>query len=265
MGGLILNADDYALDEAVDRAILDLAARKIVTAASAMVLSPRWREAAVAIADRPIDVGLHLDLTSHFAAPVFPVASLRALIGKAYAGRLDVIRLRAAVDVQLDRFEAELGRRPDFIDGHQHVHQLPVIRLELLDALKRRYGSAAGAIGLRICKSRRPRGLKAELIGALGANRFAALAQGHPVNSDFLGVYGFSPRADLEALWKAWLSHPEGEAPLAMCHVAVEGPSGGDPIRAARLREFAWLGSGAFADLCAEFSITPARWPVRVG
>jgi predicted glycoside hydrolase/deacetylase ChbG (UPF0249 family) len=56
---LILNADDYAMDAAVDDAILALAERRVVTAASAMVLSPRWREAAAALSSRPVDIGLH--------------------------------------------------------------------------------------------------------------------------------------------------------------------------------------------------------------
>lgn len=263
MRRLILNADDYGMDEAVDRAILDLGSRGIVTAVSAMSLSPRWDEAAAALEGQNVDCGLHLDLTSPFAARVAPVTSLPWLIASAYAGRLDRSALRTAIETQLERFEAALGRRPDFVDGHQHVHQLPVIRTELLDALKRRCGADVSLIGIRICTARRWRGTKAAVIGALGGEGLARLAaeRGHPVNSDFAGVYDFSPAADLAALWRGWLGSLQGGAPLAMCHVASEGDWGEDPIRSARLREFSWLGSRAFQDLCAVFAVTPARWP----
>ena len=40
--GVIINADDYAMDGGVDAAILKLSAEGVVTATSAMVLSPAW-------------------------------------------------------------------------------------------------------------------------------------------------------------------------------------------------------------------------------
>jgi len=93
----------------------------------------------------------------------------------------------------------------------------------------------------------------------------AALARrsGHPVNSDFLGVYGFSPQADLRLLWRQWLTGMQGDMPLAMCHVAAASSRGTipDPIRAARVKEFSWLASDAFQELRAELSVTLDRWP----
>ena len=70
---VIINADDYAMDEAVDAAILDLAERGVVTATSAMVLSPTWPEAAEALKDAPLSRGLHLDFTSPFAGELMGV------------------------------------------------------------------------------------------------------------------------------------------------------------------------------------------------
>jgi len=265
MRRLILNADDYAMDEGVDQAILTLIAGGAVTAASAMVLSPRWTHAAGDIRDMDADCGLHLDLTSAFAATKLAVPSLSDLIARSYAGRLNSAALRDAIEAQFDLFEQALGRSPDFVDGHQHVHQLPVIRLQFIDAMQRRYGAAAASIRVRISAPRRWRGPKARIIGALGAAPMAVLARrsGHPVNSDFLGVYGFSPQADLRLLWRQWLTGMQGDIPLAMCHVAAASNRStlADPIRAARVKEFAWLASDAFQDLCAELSVTLDRWP----
>jgi hypothetical protein len=64
---------------------------------------------------------------------------LRSLILDAYTRRLDRRSIRAEIRLQLNAFEAALGRAPDYIDGHQHVHQLPGVRAELLDELAARY------------------------------------------------------------------------------------------------------------------------------
>jgi predicted glycoside hydrolase/deacetylase ChbG (UPF0249 family) len=267
MRRLILNADDYAMDAGVEKAILSLIADNVVTAASAMVLSPRWSGAAGEISGMNADCGLHLDLSSEFTQAKFTQYSLPDLIARSYARALDATAIRNAIDAQLDLFEGATGRPPDFIDGHQHVHQLPIIRVQLIEALQRRYGPEAARIGIRVCTARRWRGAKAQTIGALGAEAMARLAGrfGHTVNTDFCGVYGFSPDADLPLLWRQWLASMQGNAPLAMCHVATAAsPSTiADPIRPARVKELGWLASDAFRDLCAELSVALDRWPRR--
>jgi predicted glycoside hydrolase/deacetylase ChbG (UPF0249 family) len=265
MRRLILNADDYAMDEGVDRAILELIGRNVVTAASAMVLSPRWRDAANEIKDLNADCGLHLDLTSPFAASRLKVPKLSDLIARSYTRRLRLGDTRDVIEAQLDLFEHALGRPPDFIDGHQHVHQLPHVRRLLTDALQIRYGAGAARIGIRICLPRRWRGRKAHTVGALGARPMAKLARqfGHPMNSDFLGVYDLSPTADLPRLSRDWLATMQGNLPLAMCHVAdASGRSEpSDLIRPARIKEFGWLSSDGFRDLCAANDVSLVRWP----
>jgi predicted glycoside hydrolase/deacetylase ChbG (UPF0249 family) len=260
---VILNADDYAMDEGVDAAVLDLAARGVVTAASAMVLSPSWPAAGRRLMDAPLDRGLHFDLTSEFAAPGRS-ATLPRLMGAAFSGRLDRSAVRHALDRQLDRFEAVTGTAPDFVDGHQHVHQLPLVRDVLLSSLKGRYGAAASRIGIRSCLARHWRGLKAAIITGAGARGLARLAGkgNHPANTDFAGVYDFSPQADLAGLWRVWFASLAGERPLIMCHVASHDVPGGpaDAIRAARLQEWQWLASPAFRDLCTQSSVQPAGW-----
>jgi predicted glycoside hydrolase/deacetylase ChbG (UPF0249 family) len=265
MRRLIINADDYAMDEGVDRAILALIGRNVVTAASAMVLSPRWREAAGEIKDLDADCGLHLDLTSPFAVSRLKVPKLSDLITRTYTRRLRLGDTRDVIEAQLDLFEQALDRPPDFVDGHQHVHQLPHIRRLLTDALQIRYGAGAARIGIRICLSRRWRGTKAHTIGRLGARPMAELARqlGHPANTDFLGVYDLSPTADLPRLWRDWLATMQGNMPLAMCHVAnASGWSEpNDLIRPARIKEYGWLSSDGFRDLCAANDVVLVRWP----
>ena len=261
MSAVILNADDYAMDDGVDAAILALAERGTVTATSAMVLSPSWRDAGRRLLDVRVDRGLHLDLTSPFAATT---TALPRLMGAAFLRRLDRRAMRHAIERQLDAFEAVAKAPPDFIDGHQHVHQLPVVRDVLMIALKAKYGASASRIGIRLCLARRWRGLKAAIITTTGAGALSRLIQktGHLANTDFAGVYDFSPRADLAALWRRWLTGVLGERPLIMCHVAAkEGPdSPFDRIRNARISEWRWLCSQAFRDLCSECAIVFRGW-----
>ena len=63
-----------------------------------------------------------------------PLPRLTAL---ALARQLNAAEVAAEVDRQIDRFATEFGRPPDFIDGHQHVHQLPIVRDAVIARLKR--------------------------------------------------------------------------------------------------------------------------------
>jgi chitin disaccharide deacetylase len=266
MRSVIINADDYAMDSGVDAAICELAAKGRITAASAMVLSPRWPEAARAARDAPpLSWGLHLDLTSHFAEGPFRGQNLPALIAKAQARLIDPVALRRTVARQLTLFEECRGEPPDFVDGHQHVHHLPLVRDVLIDAIGARYGGGEERIGVRICTPRRWRGAKAAIVAGTGAEGLARLAEemGLTLNTDFAGVYDFSTGADLPALWEGWISSLKGSLPLVMCHVAVRDENNGDedPIKKARHREFDWLASEAFVELSKRLAMRPAHWP----
>jgi predicted glycoside hydrolase/deacetylase ChbG (UPF0249 family) len=265
MQDIIINADDYAMDGGVDAGILGLAARGVISATSAMVLSPRWAEASRALRDAPLSRGLHLDFTSPFTDAVFPRYRLSALILSSHARHLNRAQIRTAIDNQLELFESGLGCAPDFIDGHQHVHHLPIVREEVFEALTEHYGSEKARVGLRICAPRHWRGVKAAIVagtGAFGLARIAA-ALGHPMNTDFAGVYDFARHADLAGHWRGWMSRLEGALPLVMCHVALRSDDDweGDPIRQARYREYDWLASEEFRSLRRHFSVDPVRWP----
>jgi predicted glycoside hydrolase/deacetylase ChbG (UPF0249 family) len=133
--------DDFGLHQGVNDAALALAARGQVTAISCMVGAPLWRTGAPSLArlePQSTDIGLHLDLTEYPLAPASrrPLPVLVALCG---AGLMDRTRLRAEIDGQLEAFERGVGRPPAHVDGHQHIHQFPVIRDVLIDALLERY------------------------------------------------------------------------------------------------------------------------------
>jgi hypothetical protein len=239
---VLLCADDYALNAAVDEAILELAASGRMKALGCMTRSPRWPEAAVRLQGLPaqVQIGLHFDLTEPFGGRT---EGLGSLICKSYLGLLSRKNLCKAFQEQIGSFVASLGREPDFIDGHQHVHQLPVIRDVLCQALQERYrgrhmpwvrNTVPAAVGL---------GRKARLLEWLGGRRLLNELQcrGIPTNTGFAGVYGFDARSAAEygARMDHWLA-AAAIGTVIMCHPAryvVEG----DPIAQARVFEFEWL------------------------
>jgi predicted glycoside hydrolase/deacetylase ChbG (UPF0249 family) len=250
---LVVCADDFGLSTPVDLGILRLARGGLVTAVTCLAEGPAFQRDAAALLATGASVGLHLDLTEGLGGA--PPVALGRLIARSYLGSLDRPALRQHIAGQLDDFERAAGRSPDFVDGHRHVHQLPIISGLLVDELARRY--RARPPPLRVTVPRRWRGLKAALIAGLGGRSLRRRLARHalPATGDFCGVYGFEPGAPYRALVQGWLASVE-DGGLLMCH---PGETGDDVISAARVAELAYLGSEAFEADCAAAGV------VRVG
>src|SRR5689334_19849641 len=129
---LIVNADDFGADDAINRGVIVAHERGIVTSASFMVDMPGARSAARLAREHPrLSLGLHANFTAGDRA--VPLEDIRAL-------RRELAR-------QFDTFRDITGETPTHIDSHQHVHRRPRIR-PLFVELSRRYrlplrGSAA--------------------------------------------------------------------------------------------------------------------------
>lgn len=253
---LLINADDFAQSAAIDAAIINLANRNLISSTSALVLSPRWPQSAKLVASSPIQVGLHLDLTSDFTKPHGCYYPLPKLIFLAYTRQLNIQALEKAIELQWDAFVNALGRPPDFIDGHQHVHQLPMVRDALLSMIVKKSWGLQSKNWLRNCQIARFRGVKASIISILGAQSFRQKAQqlGINSNSDFAGVYNFDTNTNLKIKWANWLNNLHGQTPLMMCHVATEAEfevadKHTDAIYKARVNEYKWLMSDDFTEL----------------
>jgi predicted glycoside hydrolase/deacetylase ChbG (UPF0249 family) len=250
--GVILCADDFALNASVSRGIARLAEMGHISATSVMTLSHRWAQDVALLKDLRdrMDVGLHLDWTSDFALAAGHGLSLGAAMIKATLGEFDRNAARHVIERQLDAFESQWKAAPDFVDGHQHVQQFAGIREALVQVLASRYGHQNGRKPyLRI--SRTPVGavdLKGRVIAALGANALESVAQkaGIAGAGGLLGIYDFKGDMTRYA-WhmEVWLGlAPEGC--IIMCHPALAAEPG-DAIGIARAQEFAYLSSNEFA------------------
>jgi predicted glycoside hydrolase/deacetylase ChbG (UPF0249 family) len=269
---LAVCADDYGLTAGIDEAVLQLAAAGRISATSCMTGAPRWREGAARLrelAPGRFDAGLHLDLTEHpFDARLRQ--PLPQWIARGSLRLAPRAALRAEVERQLDAFEQAMNRPPAHVDGHQHVHQLPVVRDALLAALDARYdgGARPWLRGTRRAAGEPAR--KAWWIESLGGHAWARAAadRGYRLNTHLLGVYDFRGDADRYlVLLEDWIARcTDGD--LLMCHPArrTSGPDPIDPIAPARRNEHAALGGTAFAELLARHAVRVApfsRLPPR--
>jgi predicted glycoside hydrolase/deacetylase ChbG (UPF0249 family) len=250
---ICLCVDDCGIHSGVDAAALDLADLGRVHAIGCMPGGVSWPAASrrlQALDANEVDLGLHLDFTEH---PLLPGSrhDLPALIAASTLRRLDRAHVRDEIRAQLDAFEAALGRAPAFVDGHQHVHQLPQIRDELIAELERRYAvqPVDSRPWLRSTRAGIAR-IKPWIIAALGAHGLAELAcrHGYQQNNHLLGVYNFqhSARRYL-GLLAGWLANAR-DGDLLMCHPATSRAAD-DPIGEARLAEYVLLAGANFDNL----------------
>lgn len=154
MKRLIVCADDFGLDPAVNAAIEEAHREGILSTASLMVGAPAAAEA-VALARRlpGLHVGLHLDLVD--GRPLSPAAALPGLVGR--DGRFDRNMARAGlrfflspqarrclaqeIRAQFEAFRAT-GLTLDHVNAHKHMHLHPTVA-GLIVAIGRDYGMKA--------------------------------------------------------------------------------------------------------------------------
>jgi predicted glycoside hydrolase/deacetylase ChbG (UPF0249 family) len=243
--------DDFGLHPGVNEATAKLVQQDRVHAVGAMVGAPAFREGAAILraADaHGVDVGLHLDLTEH---PLRPGSrrSLRSWIVASYLRLVDAQAIREEISAQFDAFEQVIGHGPAYVDGHQHVHQLPGVREHLLDELSRRDPSAH--TWLRSTQAPATAGpAKSRVIEALGSAALAdaAARMGHRQNAHLLGVYDFKGGADrYRSLMQGWL-RVAAAGDLLMCHPSTRTLTG-DAITDARCIEYGVLSGDAFAEM----------------
>ena len=247
-------ADDYAMNHAITHAIIQLMAANRIQATSCMTDSPLWYEHAQYLSEfkSRYDIGLHLNLTHPFDINGNHL-SLDTLILKAWTRSLNKNIVQNAIQSQWQAFIDALGFPPAFIDGHQHIHQFPIVRKLLLEFLeKQKFQGWIRNLAQPIFNYRYF--LKTKILVSLGANtlnRHSALKKVKQ-NQYFAGIYDFEFN-DYAKLNQFWLQHAKNNL-LIMCHPAIlsEEP---DPIKEARLNEFTYLSSKQFLIDCKQYNI----------
>lgn len=253
-------ADDYGVDKTVNDAIVDLGYRGRLSATSVLVDGPELTDVGRLLSPISLDVGLHLNFTDAIGdLSVADVLPLGQLIVRAHARLLNQHWVRQGIQRQLDRFEVLFGRAPDYVDGHLHIHQLPIIRETLVESLNQRYGQQA--LWIRDTRASMSKhgyhawagGIKPWVIGHLGMATLVKLSQRHGwlTNRGFAGVYDFTrPHPPYNEMLRFWCSHCENGA-LIMTHPSTQAIAG-DPIGQSRVEEYKTLASDEFGQYLQE-------------
>ncbi len=234
----MLCADDYGLTPGVSRGITDLLSAGRLSATSCMSVAAAWPDAAADLTPffGRADIGLHLTLTHlkplgpmPLLAPEGRLPALGDLMRMALTRRLDRGEIAAELERQLDAFVAAAGRPPDFLDGHQHVHILPVIREAVIDLIERRLDRQH--LYVRSCREPARailrRGVsvpKSLLLSALSRDLTKLCrARGIATNDSFRGVNDFRRDRPFGDLFRRFLMGPANR-PLVMCHPGIPDP-----------------------------------------
>jgi chitin disaccharide deacetylase len=264
-------ADDYGLAPGVNEGILALIEANRISGTSCMTVFPDWKNDAVRLKPHVgrAALGLHLTLTDQPAltgisslAPTGRLPSFAKLAAHSSLGTIDQRHVHAELDAQLSRFVEAFAEEPNFVDGHQHVHFLPVVR----DWLRVTFASRSGKPRPKLRGSPSMPATadmvaaKVATISALALGFDSAMRKsGFEIMGPLLGIYDWRNPAGFEAaLERAVAGSPDGG--LFMCHpgkidaVLQER----DPMLAARPVELQTLLSDHYLELLSQGRVSLA-------
>ena len=114
---LVVNADDFGMTDGINAGVMEAHKHGIVTSASLMVKQPKAREAAaLAATDERLGLGLHIDLAEWEPAE----GGWQQIYARVDLD--DPAQVATEIAEQVEQFMRLVGREPDHLDSHQHVH-----------------------------------------------------------------------------------------------------------------------------------------------
>ena len=272
MRHLTVCADDFGLNPQINAAIVRLVSCGRLNAVSCMATGLAMHQGVEALleaantAPHRVDIGLHLTLTEYAPLTDMPTTaprgrfpSINEAIVRSYTTGLASDEIRTELQRQWDGFHEAFGRRPAFLDGHQHVHVLPGVREALIDLGQRNLPTDGW---IRSCHT--PAGTVARLRTSIGkslvltglARRLNVMLAdvGISSNERFFGISDLKPGSDYGKSMRRWLSAAaqcHSASSLIMCHPGIKNndrrkSDAHDPIAKRRIEEFAYLESAAF-------------------
>ena len=255
---ITLCADDYAQNTTISEGIVHLAEQGRINATSCMVNSEAWDETHQALhsLQSTTYIGLHFNLTHGDAlSPVWKenygvsLPGMANLLKKSCFRRLNPEVIVMEIQAQLEAYTNAMNAYPDFIDGHQHIHQLPVIR----DALLAVYADLPPGMFIRktcngwldlLSADGFPKRQSIALLGGIAFQKRLA----HwdlPTNTSFSGIYNFKDAVNYRHYFKQFLKHSQ-DGGLIMCHPGNPSDDISDPLHRYRHYELDYLMSDEY-------------------
>jgi predicted glycoside hydrolase/deacetylase ChbG (UPF0249 family) len=256
---ILVCADDYGQTLPISQAILALINKKRLTAVSCIVTGTDWPQHAELLKPwiNKVDIGLHFNLTHlqplssiyhSFYGNTFP--TLSRLLLKSQLRLLKKAPIQAEFVAQYQQFKAMMSKEPDFIDGHQHVHQFPIIREAIIESLLQKPGPKPF---IRLVnpksifeKGRISKKLIIRLSGSVGLRSLLNQHQ-FAFNQSFTGIYDFTKASQYRSYVQSFLQEIDDQG-LMMCHPGLPDQTEAWPLSFSRPLEYAYLASDAFLE-----------------
>lgn len=200
---LQLIADDYGLGELHNQAICELLSISSIDGSSVMVelCSKTAAQQLLAAKSQDQKIGLHFNLTYPTSSFPHPASRNSLMLSLPIGIRRTKVKLRLQQQWQL--FIELFGCAPDYIDGHEHVHQFIGVQALIADFAKSKSVSVRATALLKPVK-----GLKNRVIDLLGRTfKRKAYSMGVNTNDWFLGVLPLNRPLEAENELRVQLAH----------------------------------------------------------
>ena len=116
---IILNGDDFGYSKGVNRGIYEAIEHGVLTSTSIMINRPVAKEAKRLAKYKHISIGIHLDLTEEGIKRWLKIGEILTWSSA---------RITNEFNKQMNAFQKIVGRMPDHIDSHHHIHRLTKFR-----------------------------------------------------------------------------------------------------------------------------------------
>lgn len=262
---IVICADDFGQASKISQGISELLHLKRINATSCLTNFDDFQTDFKLIKEiENIDIGLHLNLTE--GKPLTSALSLKTnnhqfkslntLLIKSQGRALNKHDIYQELKAQLDCFIDFFGFSPHFLDGHQHIHHLPIVREVVFD-LFNQYHLKQNKTYIRSVNHLVKSSVKGLVIKYTGATTFRKqLKKNHILHNDqFGGIYDFKPE-NFKNTFENDLSKIK-HAGLLMCHPGYQ--INGDVLNKTREVELNYFKSKNFLEKLIEHHLILKR------
>ena len=258
-------ADDYGITNNVNNSIIKLIDKKRITETSCIVIANDFEINLRELIKRKqkIDIGLHLTLTNFSPLTKFNIMkknnklpSVILLFLYLLFNKKALNIIKKEIDSQYNKFVKCFGFKPDFIDGHHHVHQFPHIGKLILSLIKKNYTKdeypwiRLSSDKLYKIIYRKNSIIKAIFIGLFSYNIKKNMFKGIKFNMGFSGFYNFSNKYNYEKNFPNFVNNIVS-GHLLMIHPGISDKKllSIDKATISREKEYKFLMSDKYLDI----------------
>lgn len=259
--GIIVCADDFGISTEVNDAIIKLLKNERISAVSCLVAGKSWEQGVGLLKcfRGAVDIGLHL---------FYEEAPFNKILALAYSKRLSKKTILEKFKFQIDYFIESMGISPDYIDGHQHIHQLPVFRSVLMDLIDtaglNKIYIRNSAMSLNDIFKRKTSIFKNIFIALPGFSLKRSLYNKRiPTNNDFLGIYNFHTTDEPGEIFERFFRTVKRKNSILMSHPMCENKflnGKNNTFYNKRVQELKYLESNAYKETLERYGLYLTRF-----